>query len=174
MFSGQKIILRELRETDLETLNRWMNDWAVASTLLRRVPSSLLSTKNWHTALQQDNSRIIFAIETSENFRFIGCVGLDAIDLLNRNGRLYIYIGEKALWDQGYGTDAIETFLNYISKNLDLNKIYLTVLAENEKGRRFYQKLGFQEEGLFVQDIFWEGEYKDIVRMAKIQKRSSA
>jgi ribosomal-protein-alanine N-acetyltransferase len=60
-----------------------------------------------------------FAIETPDG-KHIGDCSLFHIDYLSDNAEIGIMIGERKYWDQGYGADAILTFLHHIFQLSDL------------------------------------------------------
>lgn len=101
---------------------------------------------------------VILAIETMDGVH-IGSVGLESIDWKNRNAALGISIGEKAYWGQGYGADAIRTLLSLAFHEMNLHRVYLRVDADNARGIRCYDKIGFQRDGTLREVVFKEGAY---------------
>ncbi len=79
------------------------------------------------------------------------------IDMLSMQQLLEKNFGEPA-----QQKDATEAIIDYGFKKLNLNKIYLNVLATNERAIKFYQKLGFGFEGTFKKHLFVDGEYVDL------------
>ena len=77
----------------------------------------------------------------------IGDIELDHIAWRSGDAELRIRIGRKDLWNQGLGTDAVETILGYAFQRLNLNRIYLRVYAHNKRAIRCYTKSGFRKEG---------------------------
>jgi diamine N-acetyltransferase len=49
---------------------------------------------------------------------------------------------------------------------LDLHKIALDVLTSNERALSIYRRVGFTEEGRLREQVFVDGEYVDVLRMA--------
>ena len=49
---------------------------------------------------------------------------------------------------------------------LNLHKVSLEVLASNERAVSMYRSLGFAEEGRFAEQVFVDGKYEDVIRMA--------
>ena len=58
-----------------------------------------------------------------------------------------IVIGEKSLWGQGYGTDALNALLDFGFGELRLERIWLEVNDDNLRGKRSYEKCGFVLRG---------------------------
>jgi RimJ/RimL family protein N-acetyltransferase len=109
------------------------------------------------------------AIETSEVFH-IGNIDLHQIDWKNRHAELGITIGEKAYWNQGYGTDAICSMLKLAFREMNMHRIQLRVDADNARAIRCYIKAGFKKEGTLRDAVFREGKYIDQHIMSILQQ----
>jgi RimJ/RimL family protein N-acetyltransferase len=80
-----------------------------------------------------------------------------------------IFIGEKRLWNQGYGTDAMRLLLQHGFNTLNLNRVALDVYDTNLRAVRSYEKAGFVHEGRKRQAIFKDGRYVDILQMSVLR-----
>ena len=98
----------------------------------------------------------------------IGRVGLFAIDWSRREGELGILIGRDH-WGKGYGREVARTMLRYGFDTLNLNRIYLRVNADNERGIKAYEAAGFEREGVLRSHMFVEGKYIDMVMMGVLR-----
>ena len=58
--------------------------------------------------------------------------------------------------------------IEYAFKELHLHKIMLKVFSYNTRARKNYQKAGFVEEGILKDEVYRNGNYYDIIYMAKI------
>jgi diamine N-acetyltransferase len=160
---GEKIRLRPIERDDLPRFVEWFADPEVRRHLLVYLPFSLAQEERWFEDLQGQLERqeaLVLAIETTEGVH-IGNLGLQAIDWKNRNAELGILIGEKAYWNQGYGTDAIRTLLGLAFREMNLHRIFLRVDADNARGIRCYEKVGFRLDGTLRDAVFKEGRYLD-------------
>jgi len=164
MIRGTKTRLRALEHDDLPHFVRWINDPEVRRFMAVRYPLSMAEEEKWWEGLLERAHSHIFAIET-EDGAYIGNVGLHDVERENRRAGLGIIIGHKAYWGQGYGTDAIQTMLNWAFQYVNLNRVYLTVYAYNERALRCYQKCGFHHEGTMRQARYSGGEYHDELMM---------
>jgi RimJ/RimL family protein N-acetyltransferase len=88
---------------------------------------------------------------------------------IDRNAEFGIMIGDKGLWDQGYGTEVLELMLEHAFEALNLHRIFLRVFASNLRARRSYEKAGFTVEGTLRQAIFRRGRYIDVLIMSILQ-----
>jgi len=160
---GEKVRLRPIERDDLPRFVAWFADPEVRRHLLVYLPFSLAQEERWFEDLQgrlERQEMLVLAIETAEGVH-IGNLGLHAIDWKNRNAELGILIGEKAYWNQGYGTDAIRTLLGLAFREMNLHRVFLRVDADNARGLRCYEKVGFRRDGTLRDAVFKEGRYLD-------------
>ena len=66
---------------------------------------------------------------------------------------------------QGTGASGLATqeLLKYAFEELELHKIYLNVLFENIRARKFYEKCGFIQEGISKDAVRINGKYESLV-----------
>ena len=58
---------------------------------------------------------------------------------------------------------ATQELLYYALNELGLHKIYLNVLEENTRARRFYEKCGFVQTGVSRDAVVIDDEYKTLI-----------
>ena len=163
MIAGKKVQLRPIERDDLPRYVKWFGDPEVRRHLLIYLPFSLAQEERWFEGLLDRLERqdeVLLAIETVDGVH-IGNVGLHAINWKDRCAELGIAIGEKAYWDQGYGSDAIRTLLGLAFREMGLHRVFLRVDADNARGIRCYEKVGFQREGTSRDAVFKGGIYHD-------------
>ena len=73
-----------------------------------------------------------------------------------------------------HGTEAIGLLLQYAFSQMNLNRVYLRVCADNERAVRCYEKCGFREEGRFREHVYLDGQYRDVLQMAILQREFEA
>jgi RimJ/RimL family protein N-acetyltransferase len=166
LLDSKNIILRGLEYNDLVLLHKWMNKFELLINLLRIEPSINYFTEKWYTDINSDKRKKIFAIEEKITNCFIGCIGANDIDYIDRKANLYIYIGDETFRGKGYSKEAVHTFLMYMFGYYNFNKIYLEVKADNLIAINLYKKIGFKQEGLFKKEKYMDFRYIDIIRMA--------
>ena len=164
MIRGNKTCLRALEKNDLPYFVRWINDPEVRHFMMARYPLSMTEEENWWEGFVARKGDHIFAIEAGDG-TYIGNIGLHDVERESRRAMLGIIIGEKAYWGQGYGSDAIRTLLGWAFGYLNLNRVYLTTYAYNERAIRCYLKCGFRHEGTMRQARYVDGQYYDELMM---------
>lgn len=81
---------------------------------------------------------------------------------------LGIWIG-RDWWGKGYGQDAVRTLVQYAFRHLNLRKVRLEVLAEDERAVGAYRNAGFVEEGRLRAEAWHDGRYQDGLVMAVLR-----
>jgi len=173
---GKRIRLRAAEKTDIDTFCRWINDPEVTENLMQVFPMSRVEEEHWYEhMLQQPPSTHVMVIEVREgtqpaDWRAIGNCSFVSIDWRNRSAEVGIMIGEKTLWDHGFGTETMHLLIKHGFNTLNLHRIWLQVYAKNQRGIRAYEKAGFVHEGVFRQAHYQHGRYYDIHLMSILKE----
>ncbi|NLS79728.1 MAG: GNAT family N-acetyltransferase [Chloroflexi bacterium] len=173
MIKGNKVRLRAIEQEDIPRFVRWLNDPDVIRFLTIYQPISTADEIRWFQRHLESKDDFVYAIETAEGVH-IGNIGLHGMDWKNHNATLGIFIGEKAYWGLGYGTDAILTLLHFAFGEMNLNRVELSVFDYNERAIHSYRKCGFQLEGGRRQALYREGEYHDVLLMSILKSEYEA
>ncbi len=159
-------VLRRPEPADLEALYEQKNDPAIASLLGGfSTGYSRADLRDWLEHHRQSHDEVLWAIAQMEGDRCVGHVGLYRIDYRIRSAEFAIMIGERTMWGQGLGRACTKFTLSYGFGELNLNRIYLSVLETNERAIRLYRSIGFHEEGRLRQAQFKQGRYIDVLMM---------
>ncbi len=148
----------------LEPSRQWMNDKEICQ-LFNRVyrPLTVSAQQNWFKKIMKDTTQLILAIEAGGVY--VGNVGLKNMDSVNKRCEFYIFIGNKEYWGKGVGTEATNMVIDRVKK-MKMHKIYLHVDETNIAARKLYKKTGFVEEGVLKDELFRNGKYINMIRMA--------
>jgi diamine N-acetyltransferase len=169
---NDKVYLRSLEESDLDSCYKWHTDEKLYENLVnsyRHVSKQM--ERSWiETKCQYSSSEINLAICIKEINTHIGNIYLRDIDWISRRGHLGIFIGEVVNRSKGYGQSAVKLLLKYAYNDLGLNKIVLDVLAKNQQAIHVYEKIGFRIEGTFRQHVYKCGVWQDVIYMGLLAK----
>ena len=173
---GERVYLRASERSDVPTFVRWFNDSETLSYLSMRAPMSEATEDQWFTEMlaHEGKSAYHFVMCRLEDDRPIGTIGLFSVDTVNGNAGIGIGIGEKSLWGQGYGTDAMFALLDFGFGQLRLERMWLEVYDFNARARRSYEKCGFVLEGTERHAIFKRGQYHDVHLMSILREEWAA
>jgi len=131
-------VLRPLRASDRAISVRWRNDPEIRDNVLGyRFPITKAMEADWVGSVLKDQSRtrVVLAIEDKADRTFVGFVYLNNLDWFSRNGEFGILIGDRSRHGRGLGREALELITRYAFDTLNLNKIYLRVVAFNKAAR---------------------------------------
>lgn len=168
---SRRLYLRPAERADLPDFVRWFADAEVRRHLALRAPFSLAMEEKWFDGMAERQGRTDyhFVACLAADGRPIGTVGLHGLDLENGKAEFGISIGEKELWGQGYGTEALEAICDFGFGALRLERIELHVYEDNARAIRSYEKAGFRHEGRLRHAHFGEGRHSDVVAMALLR-----
>ena len=171
---GTKVYLRPLEREDAPVIAPWFNDPEIRRMLRRQQPINLISEEEYIAKAYRSEHDLVLGISVQETDRLIGAAGLHGIDFTNRHAMFGISIGVKEDWDHGHGTEATALMLQHAFETLNLNRVWLYVYEDNERGIKVYERIGFQREGVLRQDLFRNGRYWDTVTMAILREEWEA
>lgn len=169
-YDGKLVRLRPPEAEDVPLFVQWLSNPELRYYVTIRYISEALE-KRWFEGLVPSTggaapNRLHFVIETLEDRRPIGVVGLEDINWRDRNSEFGIIVGEPDFWGKGYGSDALRTILDVGFRWFNLHRIFLHVVAENARAIRSYEKCGFAHEGCLRDAVFIDGAYHDLLLMS--------
>lgn len=166
-----KIYLREVELGDLASINKWRNDYELVSFLGANYffISEVIDRKWYDNYLANRDKNVRLAIIETESNTLIGLVNLTGIHAINRSAEFSIMIGEKDYWSKSYGSIAVKKMVEHGFNDLNLHRIYLTVLSDNIRAIKSYEKSGFKSEGVLRDSVFKGGDYHDMVIMSRLK-----
>jgi diamine N-acetyltransferase len=115
-------------------------------------------------ASKTDRAFSIFERET-----YVGQCSINQIYWPARSGRLFVVV-RRDLQGQGYGPEALRLLFAIAWGELDLHKLWLIVRRDNRDAQAMYLKLGFDFEGVLVDEYCVGGKYFDMVRMGMVRR----
>jgi diamine N-acetyltransferase len=172
MLYGKRIRLRANERNDLPKFVEWLNDPEVRRYLSTSMPISQAAEEQWFENMLKrppEEQSLGIEIKDQDGWKLIGNCGFFDINWRTRSAEVGLFIGEKSLWNKGYGTEVMQLLLQHGFRTLNLNRIYLRVDTENLGGVRAYEKAGFIQEARLRQAAFREGRYGDDLIMSVLR-----
>jgi RimJ/RimL family protein N-acetyltransferase len=173
--ASPRVRLRPHVTSDAADHVRWRNDaevafWATAGDI-RFWPVAAASVDRWFSDKMphlDPRSDGVFAIDLLDG-RHIGMVDYRDVDVVAQSATVGITIGEKDLWGQGYGSEALGLLVDYLFDHLNLHRVQLDTWSGNERAIRSFARVGFREEGRLREAIWGPGRYFDTVMMGLLR-----
>lgn len=157
---GEKVILRAIEPEDLEAIREMTNDPEMEKMIIGwSYPTAKRHQQNWYERMLNDQRNFRFAVEYDNTF--VGIATLVNIDIKNRSAHHGIRLTVNAPKGIGIGTDAVFAIMKYAFEELQLNRLYGSILDYNTASWKLYTKCGWKSEGLYKQSVFKNNEYHD-------------
>lgn len=104
--------------------------------------------------------------------RVVGMVGLHGHpSVVRRSHAAEIGIGVHDDWQgRGVGTALMRAIVDLADNWLNVLRLELSVYADNEAGRKLYERFGFVEEGRYRAYAYRDGEFVDAIAMARVRE----
>lgn len=133
--------LRPLREQDAPRMVEMMHDAQTTQYLQIGGPDYTVDTALGFICMSGDESKNLHRAVVDREDVYQGSVSLKHIDPVKKEAEYAISMHPQA---QGKGAaKAASAGILELAWSLGLERVYLNVLAQNERANRFYQKFGF-------------------------------
>jgi RimJ/RimL family protein N-acetyltransferase len=172
MIEGELVRLRAIEPEDADKIYDWVNDPEVGRWMVNDHPRSRAQIrKGCEERPVNKYELVVLGIETKADGKLIGIVDLRDAEPKVGNAELDIYIGDAEYRNGGgYGTDALRVMCRYGFDAMRLHMITLWVVAENERARHVYRKVGFSEDGRHREAFIGEGGRRhDMILMSMLK-----
>ena len=168
MFKYDGISFRIVEERDLADMRDLRNDPSTWMYLTSPGEITEEEQLEWFERLNISRDRRYYAL-LDEALNFMGSIRTDEIDWLNKSMRVGVdIIPEKR--GQGYGTKAYGALLKYCFDHLNMHRVWLCVLDNNNPAISLYKKVGFQKEGKMRQAVWRDGKWRNYIIMSILKE----
>jgi diamine N-acetyltransferase len=142
----------------------WVNDREVMQYFANRQTTITEAEERAYleTLLASKNDRVWSVFDDED--RYVGQCSVNQIYWPAKNARLFVVV-RREMQGRGYGPAAVAELLRRTWDELDLHKVWLIVRRDNRAAQAMYLKLGFDFEGVLVDEYCVSGQWFDMVRM---------
>jgi diamine N-acetyltransferase len=169
-FLGNKrLLLRSLCKNDLSQIIDNFSNREIQLLTGEVYPSTEMEIEEFYKKCQKTDDRIWLIIVDKESNKIIGETGYLRIFSPWRTADYSLIIWDKNYWHKGYGTEVAELMLEYGFNYLNLHRIAIGVLENNQNAIKFWKSIGFKEEGRQIDGYFGEGKYSDFIMMCILE-----
>jgi len=146
---GERVRLRPVTAADLGAFVAFLSDADVNRwiALPDGPPRSLEAEQRWLATVGEDPAQFVWSVERSSDRALLGTVVLHRTAVHPEAAELGICLGNKALWGEGLGTDAVRTVVRAAFVTLGLHRVWLRADEENARALKTFAKAGFRSEG---------------------------
>lgn len=170
VLDGEKVRLRPITDADTDLIVKWRNTPSVVQNFIFRQTFTPEMHRSWLATKVATGQVVQYIIIDKADDKPVGSVYYRDISAHNRSAEYGIFIGEESARGKGLGTETARLFTAFGFETLHLHRISLRVLADNMPARRSYEKAGFMQEGIFHDMELLDGEYRDVVFMARLSE----
>ncbi|MGF6330385.1 putative acetyltransferase [Pseudomonas sp. BS3782 TE3695] len=165
------ITLERFSESHIEGITALYNDPAVARQVLQM---PFQSTEVWRQRLMADNERAMKLVALHQG-SVIGHIGLEQFSRIRRSHAGSFGMGVAVAWQgKGVGSKLLAAALDVADNWMNLQRVELSVYADNEAAISLYRKFGFETEGLFRDYAVRDGRLVDTLSMARLRRTPEA
>ncbi len=156
LVSGSSLCLKRHVMENLEKIHRWrvdpeINEMSRDRPFSATVEETIERLNTWIS--QNHDSDIHVGVHRAIDDLLIGFGQIAFIDRHSKTCHLGIVIGEKSLWNQGHGTEAVKLIADFCFTELNLNRIMCEAYDTNIASQKMLQNAGFRLEGILRENI---------------------
>jgi len=162
MIKGTKIILRTVRETDLDTLFALRSDIRNRGEYIPHVlQSETAFKKEFHeTGFWTDNGGQLLICDKDE--QIVGIIFSDREPSYFNGVEIGYILFDEGSRNKGYVTEAVSLLVKHLFSTKKINRIQILVLSPNLASKRVAEKCGFKFEGIARGALFHNGTNQDV------------
>ena len=161
---GEKIILREQRLEDVPFYLHWFNEPKIMFQCGFEKPFSEEEIVKMITVSHRSEDSVWFTI-TDLDGNIVGETGLLRMFPAWHQTDLTIIVPDPAMQKKGYGTEAVRIMLDLAFDRYEMHRVSIGVVGQNTDALRFYERIGFRQEGVLEEAYYYNNEYSDFVMM---------
>lgn len=170
ILATERLVLRELLATDAQALFIMRSDARVMHHIGRPIATTLRDAEELIERIAQDRkdgTGITWSITLKDNDMLIGTIGYYRLKLEHYRGEIG-YMLSADHWRKGLMGEALEAAVECGFEHIGFHSIEAITDPENIASNGLLEKHGFTREGLFKENFYWNGEFKDSAVWCKL------
>ena len=168
ILKGNKISLRAVEPSDLDSLYLWENDTESWPSGANRAPLSrhLLWNyiQNYRADIFSERCIRLIITDNAADDTPVGLVELYDYDPRDRRAMLGIYVA-KASRRRGFAREALALTADYARRVVDMHQLAVIVAEDNRESLRLFTDAGYKSSGKLRSWLRHDGLYHDAVIM---------
>jgi len=171
----RRLLMRCLRMEDAPAMLEIMSDEETVRYWGRPMMTELAQAETYtreNLRWMEDGHCLYWGLEEKAGNRMIGTCTLFRLDSSNRRGEIG-YLLNRAYWQQGFMSEALESVIAYAFSNLKLHRLEADTDPENTASIKLLERFGFQREGLFRDRWLVNGSWCDSLMMGLVSDQAA-
>ena len=166
---GKQVYLRPITKSkeDTENIVRWRNSEVVRPYFIYQEPFTVEGHEKWLENVIIPEKGHQFIVCRNEDDKPIGSIFFRDIDHKNRKSEYGMFIGEEIEKGKGIGCEIATLLSDFGFEVLGFHKVTARILADNKASLHSNFKAGFVQEALLKDDVIIQGEFRDVVLVAR-------
>ncbi len=167
----ERLLLRRTTKKDASPLFRCYSDPGIMKYLGTPLDNedSIGGVLDEYINGYEEGYNLIWVLEVKENGSFAGTAGYESFSFLDNKADIGFTLLQSHQ-RMGYMSEALKAIITFGMNVLLLKRIQATVVKENKPSIDLFTKLGFCNEGLMSQSVFFCDRYHDELIYAKVNK----
>ena len=167
---GETIYLRPLEPEDGPDAARWFRDVEIGGRFGSGLPMSEEAGRRHVEGLTRDERQVGMAVALRADDKLVAAIQLYSLQPQRRSGGYRLALDPAGRGAEKIAVEATRVVLAYAFETLNLNRLWLQVLAADRVARKRFAKVGFVEEGVLRQEAWRDGRYEDVAAMAMLRE----
>lgn len=167
--TGERVVLRPMVASDAQDLWDDLHDSEARRLTGTHTTFTRDEIDQWCSTRVDQDDRLDMAVVDRANGAWLGEVVVHEWDPDNRSCGFRIGL-RRAVRDRGIGTEATRLLVDHVFANGVVNRISLEVFDFNERAHRVYRKVGFVEEGVLREALWWDDRPHDTIVMSILRR----
>lgn len=172
MIRGKQVVLRTVREGDLDALYGYMSDVAARGDFF---PVRLLSEPAFRKQFQETgffteaDAQLLICTPEGE---VVGCVWYFKTAPYLDGYEIGYHTFDPGRRGKGYMTEALTLLVHHLFTTTKVNRLQGTVIPANVSSRRVAEKCGFRSEGILRGAVYLGGANHDVELLSLLRSEA--